>query len=183
MSLCIFLDFLGFVVTMKVILLERIEKLGFIGDVVDVKGGFARNFLLPQGKALRSTAANLEYFASKKAEIEANNLKLKSDAEKVAIKMNDVSLTIVRQASESGMLFGSVRSGDIVSALADEGFSLSKNQVDIPTPIKTVGNHNVKVVLHPEISVNIAVRVITAQEQGADETSVEETQESIPAEA
>lgn len=153
---------------MRVILLERIEKLGFIGDVVNVKSGFARNFLLPKGKALRSTTANLEYFASKKAEIEANNLKLKSDAEKVSSKMADVSLVIVRQASESGMLFGSVRSSDIASLLKDQGFSVSKNQVDIPTPIKTIGNHNVKIILHPEISVDITVRVITAQEQSSD---------------
>lgn len=159
---------------MRVILLEKVEKLGHIGDVVDVKSGFARNFLLPKGKALRSTAANLEYFASRKAEIEANNLKLKSDAEKIATKMYGLSIIVVRQASESGMLFGSVRAGDIASLLTEEGFSIAKNQISIPSPIKTVGNHNVKIVLHPEISVDIAVRVMTAQEQGADMAGQEE---------
>ncbi len=168
---------------MKVILLERIEKLGFIGDIVNVKSGFARNFLLPKKKALRSTTANIEYFASKKAEIEANNLKLKSDAEKVSSKMSNIFLIVVRQASESGMLFGSVRPNDIASLLKEQGFSVSKNQIDILTPIKTVGNHSVKIILHPEISVDIIVRVMTAQEQSSDverqEQEISSPEESV----
>lgn len=163
---------------MKVILLEKIEGLGGIGDSVEVKGGFARNFLLPQGKALRSTAANLEYFVSKKAEIEANNLKLKTEAEKVAAKMTDLSLLAIRQASESGMLFGSVRPGDIVQLMADEGFTVSKAQIKIDNPIKTVGNHNVKIVLHPEVSINVTVRVMTAQEQEAEPVEEEIAEEA-----
>ncbi|MDR2074745.1 MAG: 50S ribosomal protein L9 [Holosporales bacterium] len=153
---------------MKVILLERIEKLGFIGDIADVKSGFARNFLLPQKKALRSTAANLDYFATKKAEIEANNLKLKEGAEKVASKMTDVSLILVRNASESGMLFGSIRGNDICESLADKGFKISKSQVKMASPIKTIGNHVVTIVLHPEVTVNVGIRVITVQEQEID---------------
>ena len=151
---------------MKVILLERVEKLGFIGDVVEVRSGYARNFLLPKAKALRATVANLEYFASKKADIEANNLRLKSDAEKVRDKMSDISLIAVRQASESGFLFGSVRTSDVCSLLSEKGFNLSKNQVKINTPIKTVGHHVVTIILHPEVSIDIPVRVMTAQELG-----------------
>lgn len=150
---------------MQVILLERIEKLGFIGDVVDVKLGFARNFLLPQKKALRATEANLEYFKNKRAEIEANNLKLKNDAEKAAAKMNDVSIVLTRQASDSGFLFGSVRPSDIVEELAAQGYKIAKGQVRIAAPIKMIGTYQVGIVLHPEVSVNVSVRVMTAQEQ------------------
>jgi large subunit ribosomal protein L9 len=150
---------------MQVVLLERIEKLGFIGDIVDVKVGYARNFLLPKKKALRATDANLKYFETKKAEIEANNLKLKSDAEKVAIKMSDTSITLIRQSSDSGFLFGSVRPTDVVDSLAELGFSISKGQVKISSPIKSVGLYRIGIVLHPEISVDISLRVITAKEQ------------------
>ena len=152
---------------MQVILLERVEKLGFIGDVVDVKLGFARNFLLPKKKALRATEANLEYFKNKRAEIEANNLKLKNDAEKAAAKMADVAIVLTRQASDSGFLFGSVRPSDIVEELAEQGYKISKGQVRIPAPIKAIGTYQVGIVLHPEVSVDISVRVMTAQEQTA----------------
>ncbi len=150
---------------MQVILLERVEKLGFIGDIVDVKLGYARNFLLPKKKALRATESNLEYFKNKKAEIEANNLKLKTDAEKAASKMSDVSIILTRQASDSGFLFGSVRPADIVEALDEQGFKISKGQIRIPAPIKAIGTYQIGVVLHPEVVVNISLRVMTAQEQ------------------
>lgn len=150
---------------MQVILLERVEKLGFIGDIVDVKLGYARNFLLPKKKALRATESNLEYFKNKKAEIEANNLKLKTDAEKAASKMSDVSIVLTRQASDSGFLFGSVRPADIVEALDEQGFKISKGQIRIPAPIKAIGTYQIGVVLHPEVVVNISLRVMTAQEQ------------------
>jgi large subunit ribosomal protein L9 len=162
---------------MRVILLERIEKLGKIGDIVSVKRGFARNFLLPRKKALRSTIANLEYLESKKVELEDNNLRLKEQAEKIALKMADVSLVIIRQASESGMLFGSVRTGDISSSLSEAGFIVDRKQIEIVNAIKTVGNHSVKIILHPEVSVGIAVRVMTAQEQ--DTARVEQDQEVV----
>ncbi len=152
---------------MKVILLERVEKLGIIGEVVDVKVGYARNFLLPKGKALRATEANLEFFANKKAEIEATNLKQKAEAEKIAAKIGDVSLVLIRQASESGFLFGSVRPTDIVSALSEKGFYITKNQVRIEHPIKTIGSYLVNIALHPEVIVGVPIRVMTAQEQGA----------------
>ncbi|MDO4975224.1 MAG: 50S ribosomal protein L9, partial [Alphaproteobacteria bacterium] len=146
-------------------MLERVEKLGFIGDIVDVKLGYARNFLLPKKKALRATEANLEYFKNKKAEIEANNLKLKADAEKAASKMSDVSIILTRQASDSGFLFGSVRPADIVEALDEQGFKVSKGQIRIQSPIKAIGTYQIGVVLHPEVVVNISLRVMTAQEQ------------------
>lgn len=168
---------------MQVILLERVEKLGFIGDVVDVKMGYARNFLLPKGKALRATEANLEYFKNKKAELEATNLKLKADAEKAAQKMKDVSIIIVRQASESGFLFGSVRSNDIVSALAEQGFEIAKSQVKIQNPIKMIGNYTIGISLHPEVVVDIALRVMTIQEQGSSLESEEEVQEETTEES
>lgn len=163
---------------MRIILLERIPKLGFIGDQVDVKDGFARNYLLPKKKALRATEKNIEYFKNKKADIEANNLKLKSDAEKLAEKMGDLSIMLVRQASESGMLFGSVRALDIAEAVTEEGFKIEKRQVEIPTPIKTVGNHLAKIVLHPEVVKDISIRVLTAQELGGG-TMSEDAEEEI----
>lgn len=161
---------------MQVILLERVEKLGFIGDIVDVKLGYARNFLLPKKKALRATESNLEYFKNKKAEIEANNLKLKTDAEKAAAKMSDISIALTRQASDSGFLFGSVRPADIVEALDEQGFKISKGQIRIPAPIKAIGTYQIGVVLHPEVVVNISLRVMTAQEQNVatEETPVTE---------
>jgi len=161
---------------MQVILLERVEKLGFIGDIVDVKLGYARNFLLPKKKALRATESNLEYFKNKKAEIEANNLKLKTDAEKAAAKMSDISIALTRQASDSGFLFGSVRPADIVEALDEQGFKISKGQIRIPAPIKAIGTYQIGVVLHPEVVVNVSLRVMTAQEQNVvtEETPVTE---------
>lgn len=150
---------------MQVILLEKIERLGIIGDVVDVKLGFARNFLLPQKKALRATEANLEYFKAKKAEIEASNQKLKNEAEKLASKISNVSLVLTRQASDSGFLFGSVRPSDIVEGMMEQGYKISKWQVKIAAPIKSIGTYQVGIVLHPEVTVNISVRIMTAQEQ------------------
>ena len=161
---------------MQVILLERVEKLGFIGDVVDVKLGYARNFLLPKKKALRATEANLEYFKNKKAEIEANNLKLKTEAEKAAKKLEDVSIILTRQASDSGFLFGSVRPSDIVDALSEQGITISKGQVRIAAPIKAIGNYKIGIVLHPEVTVDIALRVMTASEQTAP---IEEEVETV----
>ncbi|MDR1609409.1 MAG: 50S ribosomal protein L9 [Holosporales bacterium] len=150
---------------MRIVLLSRVEQLGVIGDVVEVKPGYARNFLLPQQKALRATPANLERFQNMKAEIEANNLKLKSEAEKLAAKMEHASIILVRNASDSGFLFGSVRSGDIAEQLAEQGFAISKSQVRIAAPIKSIGNYMVEVVLHPEVFTEVPLRVMTTQEQ------------------
>ena len=152
---------------MQVILLERVEKLGVIGDVVNVKLGFARNFLLPKKKALRATDSNLEYFKTKRGEIEANNMRAQRVAEKLASKMENVSIVLTRQASDSGFLFGSVRPTDIVEALLEQGFKISKGQVRIPAPIKAIGTYRIGIVLHPEVSVSINVRVKTFQEQSS----------------
>ncbi|MDR0744527.1 MAG: 50S ribosomal protein L9 [Holosporales bacterium] len=161
---------------MRIILLEKVENLGLIGDIIDVKVGYARNFLLPKKKALRATDANIEYFNGKKAELEATNLKLKADAEKVAQKMQNISIVIVRQASESGFLFGSVRANDIVDALKEQGYTVTKSQVKVNNPIKMVGNYSIDIWLHPEVLVVISLRVITAQEQGAVE--IQETNQN-----
>ncbi|MDR1034637.1 MAG: 50S ribosomal protein L9 [Holosporales bacterium] len=150
---------------MQIVLLERVLKLGSIGDVVNVKTGYARNFLLPQKKALRATPANLEYFALKKVEIEASSLKLKKEAEIVAAKLNNVSIVLIRQSSESGFLFGSVRAADIAEEVAEQGFIINKSQIRIDSPIKIVGTHRITVVLHPEVTSEISLRVMTAQEQ------------------
>jgi large subunit ribosomal protein L9 len=147
------------------VLLERVQNLGFIGDIVNVKVGYARNYLLPQKKALRVTPANLEYFAAKKAEIEATSLKHKKEAEAISSKLSNVALVVIRQASESGFLFGSVRPSDIVTELAEQGVVVSKRQVQIDFPIKSIGNYRIGIILHPEVVAEIPLRVMTAQER------------------
>ncbi|MDR1391213.1 MAG: 50S ribosomal protein L9 [Holosporales bacterium] len=150
---------------MQVILLERVGKLGTIGSVVEVKTGYARNFLFPQKKALRATDANLKHFKDRKAEIEVNNSKLKANAEKVAEKMSNILIVLVKQASDSGFLFGAVKAADIIEKLEEKGFSISKKQIQILAPIKSIGTHSVGIVLHPEVIVHISLRIMTAQEQ------------------
>jgi len=150
---------------MEVILLERIERLGQMGDVVTVKDGYARNYLLPQKKALRSTKENMAYFESKRVELEARNLKLRQDAEKAAEKIKDVSVSLVRQASESGMLYGSVSARDIFEALRDIDVKVERHQVDMPQPIKNVGVYEVRIVLHPDVDAKIKVTVAHSGEE------------------
>lgn len=150
---------------MKIVLLERIKTLGQMGDVVTVRPGYARNFLLPQKKALRATKANLSLFDTQRAQLEATNLKKKSEAEAVAITMSNVTIPVVRQASEMGHLFGSVRATDIVSGLNTLGFTVVKAQVDISTPIKTLGTHQVTLHLHPEVYMNVNVLVAKSEEE------------------
>lgn len=150
---------------MQVILLERVEKLGQMGQMVDVKNGYARNFLLPQKKALRATKANVAYFEQQKAILEANNLKRKSEAEMVVQQMKDVCVTLIRQASETGILYGSVRGRDVAELLIDKGYKLDRNQVQIIRPIKELGIHSVRVALHPEVSVNVTVNVAQSEEE------------------
>jgi large subunit ribosomal protein L9 len=144
---------------MEVILLERIAKLGQMGDVVRVKDGFARNFLLPSGKALRATEANRSKFDSMKTQLQAKNLETKSEAEKIGQKLDGQSFPIIRQASDSGQLYGSVSPRDLASVLTDGGFEIDRNQIALNTPIKTIGSHKVPVVLHPEVEVTITVHV------------------------
>lgn len=144
---------------MQVILLERIEKLGQMGDEVTVKPGFARNFLLPQKKALRANKANREYFEAKRTDLEARNLERRREAERAAEKINGLSVTTIRQAGETGQLYGSVTARDIVAALQEQGVSVERQQVQLVRQIKTVGLHPVTIRLHAEVAAEIAVNV------------------------
>ena len=150
---------------MELILLERVEKLGQMGDIVTVKDGFARNFLLPQKKALRATANNKAMFETQRKELEAQNVKLKSEAEKLAASLSKVKVTLIRQAGDSGQLYGSVNTRDISNAVSDEGFKIDRNQVILSNPIKTLGLFNVSIRLHPEVSENVVVNVARSDEE------------------
>lgn len=152
---------------MQIILLERVEKLGQMGQIVNVKAGYARNFLLPKKKALRATKQNISFFDGKRVELEAKNLKQKSEAQIVAEKMDGVIVSLIRQASEMGHLYGSVRSADIAQVLDEAGFKISRAQVQIDVPIKFLGMHQVRILLHPEISVKINVNVAQSEEEAA----------------
>jgi len=150
---------------MEVILLERIERLGQMGDVVIVKDGFARNFLLPKNKALRANKENLEFFEKEKINLEAKNLKLKTEAEAVSEKITLNNYIVIRQASDTGQLYGSVNSGDIKEKLQEEGFSVEKNQIVLDRPIKEIGHHEIRVKLHPEVTSNISIFISRSEEE------------------
>lgn len=150
---------------MDVILLERVEKLGRIGDVVSVKPGFARNFLLPRGKALRATDANKAKFEAQRAQIEADNAKRREAAEAQAATMTDVSVVLIRQASNAGALYGSVSARDIAEAISEAGHKVAKAAVVLDKPIKTLGVTSVKLVLHPEVQVTAKVNVARSPEE------------------
>ena len=150
---------------MEVILLERVEKLGQIGDVVTVKNGFARNYLLPNKKALRANEANKKVFEANRAKIEADNASRRSDAEAASKGVDGKTVQLIRQASNTGQLYGSVSARDIVEALEAEGAKVSKSQIVLKTPIKAIGMHEVKVALHPEVSVTVKVNVARSPEE------------------
>ena len=150
---------------MDVILLERIDKLGQMGDVVSVKTGYARNFLLPQKKALRATDANKSYFESKRTELEAINLERRTEAEAVAKKMDGLHVVLVRQAGEGGQLYGSVTARDVADSLKEEGVKMDRGQVELNATIKQLGQYPVPVKLHPEVSVDITVTVSRSKDQ------------------
>ena len=150
---------------MEIILLQRVEKLGHIGDVVNVKPGFARNFLLPQKKALRATEENKKRFETQRAQIEANNLKLKEEAQKIAGKVDGLKVVLIRQASETGILFGSVSSSDIAEGVTKAGFTVDRRQVVLDKPIKTLGLHPVRVALHPEVVVTVTANVAKSEDE------------------
>jgi large subunit ribosomal protein L9 len=152
---------------MEVILLERIARLGQMGEVVRVKDGFARNFLLPRGKALRATAENRTRFEKMKSELEARSLTLKSEAAQVSDKLDGKSFTVLRQASESGQLFGWVSPRDLIGLLANDGFRLNRSQIALNAPIKTIGQHKVPIALHPEVEVSITIIVARNQDEAA----------------
>ncbi|HEY6993161.1 MAG TPA: 50S ribosomal protein L9 [Xanthobacteraceae bacterium] len=152
---------------MQVILLERVAKLGQMGDVVRVKDGFARNYLLPKGKALRATKENRARFESMKVQLEARNLEQKSEAEKVAQKLDGQSFTVLRQAAEGGQLYGSVSPRDLTALVGERGFAVTRAQIALNTPIKTIGLHKVPISLHPEIEVTIQVAVARNADEAA----------------
>ncbi len=150
---------------MDIILLERVEKLGAIGDVVSVKDGYARNYLLPNKKALRANEKNKKVFEANRARIEADNAARRTDAEKEAGTFNDVSVTLIRQASNTGQLYGSVAVRDLVEALVADGHKVTKSQVVLDKPIKAIGVYEVRVQLHPEVSVTVKVNVARSPEE------------------
>ena len=150
---------------MDVILLERIEKLGQMGDVVAVRPGFARNYLLPQKKALRATKDNKVLFETQRTQLEASNLELKNEADTISTKLAGLSITIVRQASDNNQLYGSVTVRSIAQSITDTGFTVDSKQVQMARPIKTVGMHEVIVKLHPEVSVSITANVARSEEE------------------
>ncbi|HSV27949.1 MAG TPA: 50S ribosomal protein L9, partial [Candidatus Omnitrophota bacterium] len=150
---------------MEVILLERIEKLGQMGEVVKVKPGYARNFLLPQKKALRANKDNLAFFEKQRVQLEALNLKRKEEAEGVASKMDGLKVLMVRQAGEGGQLYGSVSGRDVADAIKAAGFTVERRQVNLDNPIKTLGAYPVRVSLHPEVAVTVVVTVARSQEE------------------
>jgi large subunit ribosomal protein L9 len=150
---------------MEVILLERIAKLGQMGDVVRVKDGFARNYLLPKGKALRASDANRSRFEGMKVDLEARNLELRGEAEKIAERLNGQSLTVLRQAAEGGQLYGSVTPRDLVGLITEKGFAVERSQIVLNTPIKMIGMYKVPVSLHPEVEVTVSLTVARSADE------------------
>lgn len=171
---------------MQVILLERVAKLGQMGDVVDVKSGYARNFLLPQGKALTASAANFASFEGRKAQLEANNLETKAEAEAMGEKLVGQQFIVIRSASDAGALYGSVTPRDAAEAATADGFSVDKKQVVLARPIKDLGVHDVHVLLHPEVDVTIQLNVARSEEEAelqASGKSIQELEAEAEAEA
>src|SRR2546423_986180 len=152
---------------MEVILLERVGQLGQMGDVVRVKDGFARNYLLPKGKALRATSENRSRFEKMKVDLEARNLEQKGEAEKIAKKLDGQSVTVIRQAAEGGQLYGSVSPRDLIGVIGEKGFSVNRSQIALNAPIKTIGQHKVPITLHPEVETSISVIVARSADEAA----------------
>ena len=152
---------------MQVILLERIGRLGQMGDVVNVKDGYARNFLLPQGKAMRATKDNMEEFQTRRVQLEANNLELKKEAEAVAEKLDGKQFVSIRQAGDTGQLYGSVSTRDIAELIVAGGFTIDRKQVILERPMKNLGVHDLKVALHPEVIVKVSVNVARSEDEAA----------------
>jgi len=152
---------------MDIILLERVNKLGLMGEIVTVKDGYARNFLLPQKKALRATEANKKFFETQRIELEARNVELKSEADKIAASLVDIKIILIRQAGESGHLYGSATTRDIAEAITNAGVSINRAQVILAQPIKSIGLVEVSIKLHPEVSENVTVNVARSDEEAA----------------
>ena len=162
---------------MDVILLERVAKLGQMGDVVSVKDGYARNYLLPQRKAMRANDNNLKAFEAQKAQLEARNLETKKEAEDLAARLGGQQFVVIRSASDSGALYGSVTTRDAADAATDAGFSIDRKQVALSAPIKELGLHVVSVVLHPEVDVTITLNVARSTEEAELQASGKSIQE------
>ncbi|ATO57559.1 50S ribosomal protein L9 [Bartonella sp. 1-1C] len=164
---------------MDIILLERITHLGQIGDIVSVKNGYARNFLLPQGKALRANEINKKHFETQRAQLEARNLERKNEAKKISEKLDGKSFIIIRSAGETGQLYGSVSTRNIADIITENGFSIERNQIELNHPIKTIGLHTISLSLHPEIQVSVTINIARStseaqrQEAGENLTSTE----------
>ena len=159
---------------MDVVLLERIESLGQIGEVVSVKNGYARNYLLPQGKAQRATAANLASFEDRRGELEARNLERRTEAMGVSTSMADATFVVIRQAGESGQLYGSVQARDVVEGLDGAGFKIDRNQVVLNRPIKALGLHPVQINLHPEVHVDVIANVARSEAEAERQAAGED---------
>ncbi len=171
---------------MQVILLERVAKLGQMGEVVSVKEGYARNFLLPQGKALRASDANIKAFETQKVQLEARNAESKSEAQKVADKLDGETFVIIRSASDAGALYGSVTTRDAADAATEAGFTIDRKQVVLGAPIKDLGLHDVQVVLHPEVEATIVLNIARSTEEAelqAQGKSIQELAAEAEAEA
>jgi large subunit ribosomal protein L9 len=173
----------------EVVLLERVEKLGQMGQIVNVKPGFARNYLLPQKKALRATKENLAYFESQRVQLEAVNLQRRSEASEVGQKLDGLNVVLIRQAGESGQLYGSVSARDIAEAVTAAGFTVERRQIVLERPIKALGLHPVRVALHPEVSVTVTANVAQSAEeaqmqaQGINPLTAREEEEAAEAAA
>jgi large subunit ribosomal protein L9 len=154
---------------MDIILLERIEKLGQMGDVVKVKGGFARNYLLPQKKAMRATKANIAFFETQRQHLEADNLKLRDEAQQVANKLDGLKIVVIRSAGESGQLYGSVNARDIATGVTEAGFTIQRNQVVLERPVKALGLFDLRVRLHPEVTATITANVARSEDEAAEQ--------------
>jgi len=169
------------------ILLERVDKLGQMGQIVKVKPGYARNYLLPQKKAMRATKENLAYFETQRAQLEANNLERRSEASQVGAKLEGLTVVVIRQAGESGQLYGSVAARDISDAVTKAGFTVDKRQIVLDRPIKTLGLHRLRVMLHPEVSVTVTANVAQSEEgarmQAAGINPLEQREEEAEAPA
>lgn len=150
---------------MEVVLLERIERLGQMGDVVNVKPGYARNFLLPQKKALRATKANLEHFEGQRQQLEAENLQRRDEAQAVADRLDGLNVIVIRSAGESGQLYGSVNGRDIAEAVTEAGFTLARQQVVVERPVKALGFHEFRIRLHPEVEATVTANVARSQDE------------------
>jgi len=161
---------------MEVILLERIEKLGQMGDVVNVRSGFARNYLLPQKKAVTATEESRKQFEARRAQLEAQNLERRKDAEQVASKLEGLFVVMIRQAGDAGQLYGSVNARDIAQAVTEAGFTVERRQVNLDQPIKSLGLHPLRVALHPEVSVTVTANVARSAEEAKIQ---EETGEAV----